>query len=209
MKIKDFIITTLFILILVIIYAFFPVKNSFQQLVVMVAFFGIIPIIFNTVILKIKLSDTGFKFGDWKQGLIWSGIAIIITGIIFFIAIHFFNFLKHYTIQTIITQNYKNFLFYEFFYILPVVFIYEFFFRGFIMLATRIRIYYWAIVLQMLIFFILTVATKSFTWVLFPYIIGAPLAGIITYKSNSIFYSTSFQFIMILILDAGIVRLIK
>ena len=209
MKTKELTITLFFVLVLLVVYGFFPVKNSFQQLIVVAVFFVIIPIIFNKFILKRNLCDIGFGVGDWRQGLLWSGICLIAAGIIFFSSIYFFNFLKHYTIQAVIVQNYKNFLFYEFVYVLPIVFMYEFFFRGFIMLTTRIKIYYWAIVVQALIFFILTIATKSFVWALFPYIIGAPLAGIVAYKSRSIFYSTGFQFIVILLLDAGIVRLIK
>jgi membrane protease YdiL (CAAX protease family) len=176
---------------------------------VVAVFFVIIPIIFNKLILKRKLSSIGLGIGSWKQGVIWGGICLIAGGIILFGSIYFFNFLKHYTIQAIIAQNYKNFLFYEFVYVLPIVFVYEFFFRGFIMLTIEIKTYYWAIVAQALVFFILILATKSFVWALFPYIIGAPLAGIVAYKSRSIFYSTGFQFIMIIILDAGIVRLIK
>jgi membrane protease YdiL (CAAX protease family) len=132
-----------------------------------------------------------------------------VAGLIFFLAIYFFGFLKNYTIPTSITQNYGNFLFYEVALVLPVVFIYDFFFRGFVMLTLGIKTYYWAIVVQALLFLILIFATKSFTWGLIPYLIGAPLAGVIAYKSGSIFYSTVLQFFMIIILDANIVRLIK
>jgi len=198
-----------FILVSLVVYGLFPVNNQFQQLVVMVSFFAIIPVIFNKVILKRRLGDIGLKIGDWKQGLFWSGVGIVVAGLLFFIAIYFFNFLKHYTIPTTITYNYKNFLFYEFLLVVPVVFLYDLFFRGFVMLILDIKIYYWAIVAQMLIFFIFIVATNSLTWDFVPYLISAPLVGVVTYKSGSIFYSTLFQSIIIIMLDANIVRLVK
>ena len=88
-------------------------------------------------------------------------------------------------------------------------FLYDLFFRGFVMLILDIKIYYWAIVAQMLIFFIFIVATNSLTWDFVPYLISAPLVGVVTYKSGSIFYSTLFQSIIIIMLDANIVRLVK
>lgn len=209
MKIKEFIITIFFILTLLVIYGFFPAKNIFQQFIIMFVFFVVIPIIFNKFFLKRKAGDVGINIGNWKQGLIWGGISIIFAGIVFFIAIYFFDFLKKYPIQNIITQNYKNFLFYEFVYVLPVILMYDFFFRGFIMLTIRTKIYYWAIVIQAVLFFMLIITTKSLSPAIIPYMITAPLAGIIIYKSKSIFYSTTFQFIIISILDASIVRLIK
>ena len=127
MKIKEFIITTVFIIGLLIIYGIFPVKNVFQQTIVMITFFIIIPIVFNSVILKKELRDIGLRVGDWEQGLLWSGISIVIIGIICLIGVYFFGFLKHYTVSSIIINNYKNFLFYEFVLVLPTIFIYDFF----------------------------------------------------------------------------------
>jgi len=209
MKIKEFFVIILFIIGLLIVYGLFPVRNVFQQVVVMATFFGIIPIVFNRFILKKELSEIGIKVGDWKKGLLWSGISIIIIGLGFLIIIYFFNFLKHYTIPSLIIHDYKNFLFYEFLSVLPAVFLYDFFFRGFIMLTLEKRLLYWAIVAQALLFLILVLATGSPIWTLVPYLISAPLAGLIVYKSRSIFYSTALQFIVILLLDANIVRLIK
>jgi len=209
MKTKEFSIVLFFIIVLLIVYGIFPVKNVFQQIIVMATFFGVIPIIFNKFILKKELSDVGFKLGDWKQGLIWGGISIVMVGAFFLSIIYFFNFLKYYTIPFSIIHNYKNFLFYEFVLVIPVIFIYDFFFRGFIMLTLQNKLAYWAIIAQILIFLILIAATKSFAWALTPYLISAPLAGVVVYKSRSIFYSTVFQFIILLILDANVVRLVK
>ena len=209
MKIKEFLIITVFIIGLLIIYGLFPVRNVFQQIIVMATFFGIIPIIFNKFILKKELGEIGVKVGDWKKGLIWSGVSIIIIGLVFLIIIYFFNFLKYYNIPSIIIHNYKNFLLYEFLSVLPAVFLYDIFFRGFIILTLEKKLFYWTVVVQALLFLALVLATRSPVWTLVPYLISAPLAGLIVYKSRSIFYSTVLQFIVILLLDSNIVSLIK
>jgi len=209
MKRKEFIITLFFISSLLIIYGLFPVKNIFQQLIIMLAFFSVVPIVFNKIFLKKSLASAGLAVGDWKQGLIWSGACAVATGVLFFVAIYFFSFLKHYTIPSAIIHNYKNFIFYEFILVCPIIFIYDLFFRGFIMLILESKARYWAILIQLLIFLILIAATKSFVWELVPYLIGALSAGVIVYKSRSIFYSTALQFIIMIILDASVVRLAK
>jgi membrane protease YdiL (CAAX protease family) len=86
---------------------------------------------------------------------------------------------------------------------------YDFFFRGFVMSTFWGRTRYWVIFIQTILFLILMVGTKSFTWGLVPYLINAPLAGLIVCKSKSLIYSTVFQLLVIIILDAGIVRLAR
>lgn len=209
MKTKEFIISLLFIICILITYGLFPSRNNFQLLIIMVTFFVLIPIIFNKIILKKELSDIGIRIGEWKKGLIWSGISLIIVGFVFFIAIYFFDFLTKYPITSSIVNNYKEFIFYEFSRVLPVIFIYDFFFRGFVLLILEKRIAYWGILAQFLLFFALVIGTNSLTWSLFPYLISAPLMGWITYKSRSVFYATACQFLVIIILHANMVRLIN
>jgi membrane protease YdiL (CAAX protease family) len=77
------------------------------------------------------------------------------------------------------------------------------------MLTLGNKVRYWAIIAQALIFWILIFATPSFNWTLVPYLISAPLAGVVVYRSKSILYSTIFQFLVLIILDAYIVHLVK
>ena len=154
MKTKEFILSCIFIVITLIIYGLFPVKNTFQQVTVMTMFFVIIPIIFNKFILKRKLEDIGIKIGNWKEGLIWNGISIFIIFILFLLLGYFFDFFVKYPIPLFITESYSNFIFYEIILVVPVIFIYDFFFRGFIESILEIRINYWAIIGQALLFLI-------------------------------------------------------
>lgn len=209
MKTKEFILSFIFIVITLIIYGLFPVKNPFQQFIVMATFFMIIPIIFNKFILKKKLVDIGVKIGNWRQGLIWSGISIFIITILFLLAGYFFNFFTKYSIPLFITESYVKFIFYEIILVAPVIFMRDFFFRGFTEFILESRIFYWSIIIQTLLYFILIWATNSLSPEIMVYLICAPFAGLVAYKSRSIFYSIIFQCIITIILDANIIRSIK
>lgn len=209
MKIKDFFITIFFLTTLLVVFIFFPAEGVFQTILATVVFLILIPIIFNRWILKMKIGDIGLQFGNWKQGLIWGGVSILFISGVFFIIIYFFDFLKNYTIPIKIVGNYKNFIIYEFFSVLPIIFIYDFFFRGFIMLTLGRKIGEWAILVQFLVFIVLIWSTGSQIYNLIPYMATALFAGVVVYKSRSIFYATILQFLVWIILDANIVRLIK
>lgn len=209
MQIKKFIITAVFILLLLIIYGFFPTYDVFQQVVAIIIFFIIVPILFSKFFLKTNLSEIGLCVGDWKQGLMLSIISFLASSLAIFILIDFFDFLEKYPIPEDIIYSYGNFLSYVFIKILFVIVAYEFFFRGFLMLILEKKLKYWSIAAQFLIFILLAAATRSSFWLLLPYMIFAPFAGLIVYKSRSILYSSGFQFIALIILNAYLVYLIK
>ena len=87
------------------------------------------------------------------------------------------------------------------------VFIYEFFFQGFIMGVLEFKLQQWAIMAQAIIFLVVLVMIGGLSWAFMPYIIFAPFAGLIVYKSRSIFYSSALQILILIILDASVVRL--
>lgn len=210
MKTKDFIITLFFIITLLVIYGFFPTKNPFQQLLTLVIFLIIIPLIFNKFFLKRKLSDLGVNLGDYKQGLILSVISFIVIGCILFLVIKYTNILKYYLIPIEFTQNFWSFIFYELFLTSIIVFAYELFFRGFIMFSLTTRVnYYVATLIQAIVFLVFAWGTGGFLWLLIPYLLFSPLAGFITYKSSSIVYSGFTQFIILVIFDASVISMIN
>ncbi|HOX10454.1 MAG TPA: CPBP family intramembrane metalloprotease [Candidatus Moranbacteria bacterium] len=210
MKTKEFVLSTVFILSILIIYALFPALDVFQQLIVMIIFLIIIPILFNKFILKKDFSAFALRIGDWKQGLFWGGISIVAGGLLLFLAIYFFGlFGGKYGVPKMITNNFGKFIYYEFILVLPVIFLYDFFFRGFLLSIFKEKMGYWAIVIQAALFLFLVIISGSLSWLMTVYLISAPLAGLILYKSNSLIYSTLFQFILITGLDAIYIYLIK
>lgn len=209
MKTKDFIIFIFFVIFLLSLYAFFPVSGVFQKITTLLIFFAVIPILFNKLFLKKSLGEIGLGIGDWKQGLFWAGISTIIIGIILLLGIFFFGFYERYPIPDVIVGSYKNFLFYSLTTVLFFVVVYDFFFRGFLMMTLGLKIGWRAILVQTVIFALLVAFIGNIIWALVPYMIFAPFAGIIVYKSGSIIYSSIMQFIILIILNAGMVHILK
>lgn len=208
MKNKEIITTIFFIISCLFVYAIFPVENDFQQISAMLIFFVFFPLIYNQLFLKKKLDFYGFGIGDWKQGVIWSFFSLTVIVLIFLIISYYFNFLKNYAIPVSITKSFAEFIKYEFILVCLFVFIYEFYFRGFILFVFEVEMKQLAIFLQALLFLILVLCIGRTSLYLFlPYLLFAPFAGFIAYKSRSILYSGVSQFLIIFVLDALIVKI--
>lgn len=209
MKTKDFVLSILFIISILIIYSLFPASGVFQQIIVMLVFFGIIPILFNKIILKNSLNVFKIQTGNWKQGIIWGGISFFISVALFFLSLYFIDFFRKRGVPETILFDFKKFVFYEVILVLPVIFIYDLFFRGFVISISEIKLKYWSVVLQAVLFIGLVFGSGSFSPAIIPFLINAPLAGWVVYKSESILYATIFQFLSLVVLDAGFIFLIK
>ena len=206
MKNKELSLITLFIISSLWVYAYFPIENIFQQLSLVIVFFGLFPFLFNKFFLKKPLTFFGFKFGDWKQGVIWSFFSLIGVIFVLLVLIKFFNFFEKYTVPSFIVYDFWNFVFYEFCLVFLFVWIYEIYFRGFILATFEVRIGYWAILLQTIVFTFLVLNLGGASLYLFlPYLIFAPFAGLIYCKSRSILYSGVTQFLIIFILNVLII----
>jgi membrane protease YdiL (CAAX protease family) len=102
-------------------------------------------------------------------------------------------------------KSFGYFVFYELVLVAFFTAVYEFFFRGFVLFHFAPDLKYWAIVVQYGLFLLLLLVTGSSFWALAPYIIFAPFAGWIAYKSDSLAYSFFGQLIFIIIIDTYIV----
>lgn len=198
-----------FIPALLLVFKFFPTNDIFQKIAASVVFFIIIPFLYIRLILKKPLIFFGIQRGEYKEGLKWAGISLLIAGLFFLILARYTSFLNEYLIPENIVKNFNSFLFYELVIVLFLTFIYEFFFRGFVMFFCSTRVGYWSILVQLVAFFGLVWITNGSIWNLLPFLIFSPFAGLIAYKSRSIVYSGVAQFILIILLDASLVRMIK
>jgi membrane protease YdiL (CAAX protease family) len=210
MKTKEFIITNLLVFLILIIFNFFPTNNKIQQLIAVLIFFICIPLLYYKIILKKPLFSLGLQIGDWKKGVLFSSYSFFAAGFVLLIFIKYSDFLKNYFVPRAIIKDFTTFIFYEFFGVLLIVFIYDFFFRGFFMFNINQKInYYLGLFLQAALFLVFMWATKTSLWLILPYLVFSPFAGLIAYKSRSIFYSTVTQFLIIFIFDASFIKMIK
>ncbi|EKD96163.1 MAG: hypothetical protein ACD_24C00160G0004 [uncultured bacterium] len=208
MKTKEFTISIIFIVVSLLIHRLFPADGIFQQIIATLVFFVALPLLFNKFILKKEVREFGFGLFDYRQGLLWSIFSLLIVGAVFFIISSYSEFLNNYTVPVYITEKFSNFIIYELFLIIPFVFVYEFYFRGFVLAILRDKIGYWSILVQSLVFLILVLIggnAVGFTQFI-PYLVFAPFAGIIAYKSRSIIYSAASQFLVLFFLSLVIIK---
>lgn len=203
---KKTISLSIFIILNLLVFRLFPVSNNFQGYVVLVSFLVIAPIIYSKFINKSKISDFGITIGKYKEGLIWSLISLVIGFILFYMILNYFSFFDNYSVPSKVYDNFWSFLYYELVIILFFNSIYEFFFRGFVLMRFSEYFGYYAIILQYLLFMVMIMSNSSFNWNFMPLIIFSPLAGLIVFKSKSIFYSLIAQTIYIFIIDLVVIR---
>ncbi|HAV11577.1 MAG TPA: hypothetical protein DCX32_03470 [Candidatus Moranbacteria bacterium] len=196
----------LFIVANLIAFKLFPTEGRFQDISALIVFFVITPVLFNKFILKKDFSLFGLVVGDWKNGLVWAGLSLLMSFLIFYIIFHYTSFLDNYIISRRIAEDFLYFVYYELVLVLSLSFIYEFFFRGFVMFQFLRFLGYGAVLLQFLIFVVLIWFSPDFSWNFIPYIIFFPFAGLVAFKSNSIIYSLVAQSFFIFIVDVIFIR---
>jgi membrane protease YdiL (CAAX protease family) len=206
-KNKNIIITTVFILFCLGVYTFFPVTGNFQQIITALVFFILLPILYNKIVLRKNMSFYRLQIGDWKKGLFWAILSIIVSFIFLSVLIKYGNFFQKYVLPVGIESDFGQFVFYELVLVAFFTAIYEFFFRGFVLFHFVPIVGRWAVLVQFALFFLFLTATVGLKWEFAPYLIFAPLAGWIAYKSESLLYSFFGQLIFIIIIDASVIKM--
>jgi len=205
---KNILITTLFILLCLGLYVFFPVAGNFQQIVTAVIFFVLLPVLYNAVVLKKNRTFYRLHLGDWKKGIFWAIVGMAASLIIIGGFIKYGDFVHKYALPAGLGSNFGYFAFYELVLVAFFTALYEFFFRGFVMFHFSPIVKTWAVVIQFVLFVLLLLVTGGVSWPFVPYIIFAPFAGWIAYKSDSLLYSFVGQLIFIIIIDASVIKML-
>ncbi len=199
-------ITIIFVLLDLIVFKLFETQKYYQDIAVLVTFFVLVPFLYNKIILKRKLNSIGLTVGNWKQGLIWSIFLLVVSFLVFYVIAKYTPFLNKYNLNVQVSRDFFKFLFYEFGLVLFLSFVYEFFFRGFLMLYLKENFGRGSILIQWVVFLGLVFLGGEFSWNFLPYMVFSFLAGIITYKSNSIWYAWISQFILIFTMDVFFIK---
>lgn len=206
---KEDLVTASMILACLILYAIFPTRNVFQQIVSSTTFLLVIPLLYVKIILKKDLKDFGIKLGNWKTGVTWSTISLIMSISIAYIFFNYFELEHKYMLPRYIPNNFLLFVVYEVVLLGFFTFLYEVFFRGFLMFSFSKKIGFWSVLLQTFLFLALFFSTRGLHWTLTPYIIFLIFSGITAYFSRSIFYSFATFIIFNIIFDSFYIHLIK
>lgn len=193
------------------LFVVFPYRGLFQEIIVSLIFLLVVPWSFVKFVLKKNWRDFGLKMPNKKDQmgtLITMGISFLIVAIIMYLMIKYTSFKEHYFLsKNDLSKDFMRFLMYEFLAVNFFVFLYEFFFRGFVMFYFAKRIGAYAIVFQFLVFLLFLDMANQFNFSSLYYILIAPFSGLIAYRSNSLLYSYLFSIIMMIVGDLIFIKL--
>lgn len=206
----EMIVTSIVILVCMILFSFFPVKGIFQQVVLSIVFLFLVPFLYIRIVFKDKLRNFGFQAGGWREGFLVIPICFLVMTGLTYAVFKYTGFRDTYFLGDYsFTQNFAYLSLYEFAVVNLWVVLYEFFFRGFVMFYFRKKIGAYAIFLQFLFFILFFNILEKLNIDNIFYILIAPLAGWIAYRSKSLVYSYFFSIIVLVIVDIIYLKLAK
>jgi len=187
----------------------FPSQNSAQLITKNLFFLILLPTIYAKIFLKKNLFDLGFNLKNKLSGLYWSvGLALFLF-LLFYLFLNYTPFRTNYKLSPEIMANFWFFIGYELLLVNFIIFINEFFFRGFLFALFREKFAHWTIFLQALIYFIALFFTGAFSWQILPFILFSVSGGILAYKTKSFLYSYFMHIFVIIILDSVLIYLAR
>ncbi len=206
---KEFVITTTVAIICLFLVGTFPRKDGFQLFILGIFFFLIIPWLYIRMILGESIRDYGIQLGEKAKGFFWMIFSFIFFFLVIYSSCRYFDFLNNYVLLKIVRENFWVFVGYEFFLVGFFLFLYEFFFHGWLIGFLKRYLGIFSVLVQFIVFIVFLVLTNNFSWNFFPYMIINLLGGWIVYKSQSIWYSFAFGWVAIILLDTVFLKIMK
>ncbi|EKE20845.1 MAG: hypothetical protein ACD_7C00461G0005 [uncultured bacterium] len=205
------IVTSAVILACMLLFSFFPIKsNYFQEITLSLAFLCLVPFLYIKIILKKELHNFGFQINKWREGFLIMPICFLIMGVLFYVVFKYTGFKDEYFLGNYEMTNSFWYLFvYEFLIVNLIVFLYEVFFRGFVMFYFKSRFNISAVFIQLLFFLLFLSILDQLSLDYIFYMMTALLAGLIAYKSKSLLYSYLFSIIVLIASDIIYLKLTK
>jgi CAAX protease family protein len=159
----------------------------------------VVPVILILFVLKGRLSEYGFRFGDRKFGLISSAVFLLVMLPVIWVASGSETFARAYPQGGIfVRENTLVLLYYELF-VGFYMFAWEFFWRGYMLLGLKDRFGYYAIFIQMIPFFILHRGKPELE--VFASIFAGLILGVQAFRANSFIYCFFVHWIIMIFVD--------
>lgn len=200
-------INSLFVVICLLAYSFFPANNFLQGLTKEIFFLFLIPILYIRYLLKKPISAFGLapKKSNFKNNALWSMIMLLISLGIFYFLATFTPFGKEYYLSPSIKGNFWLFIGYELVLVNLLFFFQEYFFKGFLIALLRKRFDYFAIVIQAILYLVPLWLVSSSLWQTIPLSILALTGGFLAYRTRSFFFSYAMGILFLFIADSYII----
>jgi len=172
------------------------VNPLFQTLLVSTTFFLVVPVLYSKIVLKESLDNWGWQKGRHFPGAFFSMTGLVVGLGTIFVLTKTTSFAEQYFFPVSVQTNFVWFLLYELVLVAGLAWLYEVFFRGQIQLLWLKDFGLWSVVLQTVFFVGLLYLSDDISWQRLPVILFCPIAGLIAYYSQSLWYSwiASFTF---------------
>jgi hypothetical protein len=189
--------------------ATFPTDNYVQKITSSLFFLVLLPIAYIKLILNKNLSAFGLTLPCKPQQLIWTAGIFLANIFLFFLLLNYSDFPKNYSLKDYITTDFRFFLVYELLFVNILLFISEFFYRGFILSIFRERFDEWSIGIQSSIYLLILYLGGGLNITTAPLAILSVTGGVLAYRTKSFVYSYFANISAIIFLDAYYIHLIS
>lgn len=212
---KETIFSTIAIVLFLLIYNFFPSNHGsglwpfFQTITKGFFFLVLAPLLFIKLVLKKKPQNFGLNLKNKKKGFTYAALALVFSLILSYILIKYTDFLQFYKLEASVVNNFWIFLLRDLVILNAVLFIFEYFYKGFVLGVYSEKFLYGAIFIQA--FFYLTpniIFSESFSSIV-PTAMIILLGGIVAYSTKSFLYSYFYSLAYSIILDSLVIYSLK
>jgi membrane protease YdiL (CAAX protease family) len=187
----------------------FPARGAFQDFTRTFFFFGAIPALYTSFVLKKKLRDFGLAFAVDQKSIFWFFAAFIATLLASWLLIQYTPFKEAYSIPNYLLGNFKLFLLYELVFVNIWLFFLEAFFKGFLLFTLEKKFGIWSVLLSAAFLVIFIFISGILSWENASVIVLSLTGGLLAYKTRSFIHSYLMGLLYIIILDAYMIYAIK
>lgn len=210
-KNKEFIATTFMVVASILFLGYFEgsdqVSPAIQGLIVAIAVFLVIPILYCKIVLERPLASLGFQRGNPWAGIGGSVIALGSALAALFVLWNFTPLIDDYRLPVIVREQFLFFVLYEVFLSGFFLLLLEVFFRGMVLLLWLRELKLWGVFVQAGLFAGILFLSQDITAQTIPLLLFAPFAGLIAYQSRSLWYSFGASWFFILLVDVMVLIL--
>lgn len=202
---KEFLVSLVLAFFCLFLSFSFPTRGFFQLITKNLFFLLIIPALYIKFILKKELQEFGFNLKNKEDGITWGIFVLLFSLLVSFLSVKFTSFENNYLLPEEVTVNFIVFLIYELLFVNFLLFIQDFFYRGFILFTLKEKMSFWAIPIQSAVFALGLIFTGNISLSSSVTIMLSLGGGLIAYKSKSFVYAYLYAIMFSIIFDSYII----
>lgn len=206
---KTELISSAVVLLCLFLAVSFPAQGFSQDLSRAFFILFLLPILYIKFILKQDLRDFGLNLQNPKVGFFWAIGMLSVSFLAIIILIRFFDFENNYLVPAYLAKSFGLFLFYELIVMNLILFVYDFFFKGFLLFLLSKKFGFSAVFIQALVFISFMAVIGILDWKMAPFVILSLTGGIAAYQTRSFLYPYLASLVFIMFLDAYIIHIFK